>query len=457
MSPKPKSMRIQAKPTKEFFIEQLTRDISLIPAIVDLADNSVDGARRLKKDGDLDGLYINITAKSDKFEMSDNCGGIPLEIATNYAFRFGRANPSQPPSDEVGRFGIGMKRALFKLGNHFVVTSATATSRFKVDVRVSEWKAKADDWYFDFASPPEVDITVPKDQRGTTITVDELQESVAHTLGSTKGEEDLRDALASRLQYFIAKNLVVRLNDTTVIAHPHELVSTAKLAPAFKQLTLKGPSGGPVKVRLYCGIVKANVGDGKPEQAGWYVFCNGRLLLEADKSDATVWGKSGDKRFPLFHNQYTAFRGFAYFDAKDAGDLPMNTTKTGVDTESSVYRSARTEMLAMTRQVINFLNALKNERDAQREAGVNKKGPLTAMYEKSKMKATETIRTRDNFEIPKVKAPKWQSQVDTTVEVSYRVLAEHFEAVSDVLDIRKPSDVGLATFNDFRMRECPDE
>jgi hypothetical protein len=40
---------IQASPTKELFISMLVRDIELTPAIVDLVDNSFDGAIRLRR------------------------------------------------------------------------------------------------------------------------------------------------------------------------------------------------------------------------------------------------------------------------------------------------------------------------------------------------------------------------------------------------------------------------
>src|ERR1700736_3839618 len=41
------SNRIDAMPTKDFFISMLVRDIDLVDAIADLFDNCVDGARRM--------------------------------------------------------------------------------------------------------------------------------------------------------------------------------------------------------------------------------------------------------------------------------------------------------------------------------------------------------------------------------------------------------------------------
>ena len=45
--PAPQDDVVDARPTKRFFVRMLVRDIELVPAIIDLVDNSVDGAKRL--------------------------------------------------------------------------------------------------------------------------------------------------------------------------------------------------------------------------------------------------------------------------------------------------------------------------------------------------------------------------------------------------------------------------
>lgn len=50
---------IEGNPTKKFFIEMITRDISIEDAIIDLLDNSIDGATQINSD-DLSGFVINI-------------------------------------------------------------------------------------------------------------------------------------------------------------------------------------------------------------------------------------------------------------------------------------------------------------------------------------------------------------------------------------------------------------
>ncbi len=127
---------IDAHPTKELFISILVRDITIRDAIGDLLDNSVDGALRLRPDGNYDGLWVKIEldAKNDRFIIEDNCGGIPVDVARNYAFRFGRPENAEANKHSVGVFGIGMKRALFRLGKVFYVESIAQNSSFNMEV-----------------------------------------------------------------------------------------------------------------------------------------------------------------------------------------------------------------------------------------------------------------------------------------------------------------------------------
>lgn len=103
---------IKANPTREFFVNMLVRDILLKQAIIELIDNSIDGARTIKKDNDFTGLKIAVDFDGDSFCIRDNCGGIPLDVAQEYAFRFGRPKEKETGNNETtGIFGIGMKPA----------------------------------------------------------------------------------------------------------------------------------------------------------------------------------------------------------------------------------------------------------------------------------------------------------------------------------------------------------
>src|SRR5438045_8528574 len=79
--------RIDAMPTKDFFISMLVRDIDLVDAIAVLFDNCVDGARRMKAAGKYDGLSVRIKTSPSEFSITDDCGGIPVAVERLYAFR----------------------------------------------------------------------------------------------------------------------------------------------------------------------------------------------------------------------------------------------------------------------------------------------------------------------------------------------------------------------------------
>ena len=117
---------IDAAPTKSFFIDMLTRDIPLDQAILDLVDNSVDGAKALcaQAGGDFSGRWVKLEFGPEKFRIVDNCGGFGKQAVRTYAFKFGRPDAAVRTPHSIGQFGVGMKRVLFKFGRHFVVRSS---------------------------------------------------------------------------------------------------------------------------------------------------------------------------------------------------------------------------------------------------------------------------------------------------------------------------------------------
>ena len=97
----------------------------------------------------------------------------------------------------------------------------------------------------------------------------------------------------------------------------------------------------------------------------------------------TGWGeKAGDVSIPGFHGQFNHLRGYAYFDCDDASRLPWNTTKTGINTDSLIFRAVRLEMMKLMRPVVDFLNKLKEEK--RRKEHDDAVGPLEKMVAASR-------------------------------------------------------------------------
>lgn len=439
--------KINAMPTKELFIDMLTRDISLIPAIIDLVDNCADGAKRMGRGENLEGLWTRVNISQDCFKIADNCGGITVEIARKYAFRFGRTSDAPVLKHSIGEFGVGLKRAIFKMGSKFKVESATENSRFIVEQDVKEW-SKSPDWEFAFSTLEE-DKIIRDEKIGTTITVSNLHEDVALSFGLENFRIQLESDLKTKLQDPIAKGLAITVNGIPVNSAPLRLLSHDLLKPAYKELAYGDTPENMVRVKLYCGLGEKR----DPNMAGWHIFCNGRLILEAEQTEITGWGEKLDGIYiPGFHGQFNYLRGYAYFDSDDQGRLPWNTTKTGFNTDSPIYRAVKLEMNRLMRPVVDFLNKLKEEKEEkEKEAEDSEPGPLEILINESSAAEISDVPTRDIFTPPSVPAKFPKAASDARIQ--YFMSADKVAQVKKALKVTSNKQVGEKTFDYFYNAE----
>jgi HSP90 family molecular chaperone len=312
--------KASAHPHKEFFLHMITKDIALDACLLDLIDNAVDGATRVlganwKKDKAYAPYKISLTFNAKEFAISDNCGGIAYEDARDYAFRFGR-DPNQGPDTKhgIGLYGIGMKRALFKIGRKIEVLSSTNNEGFEVDINVDTWESTGD-WEFDLkkkkASPAA----------GTTLTVKSLNPGVGDDFKDSVFQNRLVRLVSRVYTRFIARGLVVEVNGTKVAAQPFTLKASKDFKPYTTSFDLAG-----VTVSIVAGLAEPPPEDDsaeaeipKSDYYGWYVICNERIIISGNKTDRTVWGDDG---FSSWHPQYSGFLGLVMFDATDPLKLP---------------------------------------------------------------------------------------------------------------------------------------
>jgi hypothetical protein len=440
--PNSANLRIDANPTKDFFISMLIKDIGATRAIIDLVDNCVDGAKRLRPRGNYAGLTIRIETTKEYFRISDNCGGITVDTAKEYAFRFGRPAQMTPTPHSVGQFGVGMKRALFKLGRKFRIESTTQNSHFVIQEDVDKWKLKKE-WEFEFQ---EVETGLPRTSvhnAGTIIKVWSLHAAIAENFSLDLFKARLAAELAEAHIQSTSKGLELVFNGTPLHHQALSLIQSQRLKPAHKSLSLRD-GAKTVSVRIYAGIAESD-----PSAAGWYVFCNGRLVLSAEQTIVTGWGETREETVPKYHNQFARFRGYIFFDSEDASLLPWNTTKSGVDSDSPRYRSARLEMIKLMRPVIDFLNRL----DAEKEIDVTDDKPLEAAIKASKSTELDAITLRSVFTAP---APRIIKIGPQTARIQYARPLAQVRRAQKVLKVRTLGAVGEKTFDYFYKRECED-
>jgi hypothetical protein len=465
---------IDARPTKRFFVRMLVRDIELVPAIVDLIDNSVDGAKRLaaertkgtKAKGsskprkakaadaiDLSGHHIDIEVDENVFVIEDDCGGIELDRAMNYAFRFGRLDDVEPLEGEVGQFGVGMKRALFKLGQHFVVESVAPKSSFTLDVPVAKWLEDQDRWAFPLDSRQEGQRN-PRRSLKTKIEVTELLPSVASEFQEASFLERLRTEIEFSHQAALASGLHIGMNGHELRSRPPTLLSSRDVKPRVvsKRLSSNGTS---VAMRLYAGFVKLSdegVDTDDPDRfsglglAGWYVICNGRMLLFADKTRLTGWGNE----VADYHPQYRRFRGYVYLTG-DSAAMPWNTAKTAIDEDSAVWREARKEIVLALREARTAMNKIKREVQG---TGATK-SPMTAKLEKAKPMPLSALPTSAKLVVPSGPSTSARKQ-KSSQRMDFEVPIERFEEVAESFGLSQPAAIGKRTFDYYYEREIAD-
>jgi hypothetical protein len=461
LTPDPK--RVLATPEKRFFISMIVKDIELIPAILDLVDNSIDGAKRLTSQQAKDrfkGLHVHLTLDPERFIIVDNCGGITAQHARDYAFRFGRPKGVHGADGEVGQFGVGMKRALFKLGAAFWIESTSERSSFVLPVDVDEWADDdhSTDWTFEFEEVDETTVH-PASELGTTIEVTKLRASVSQDFENDGFLSRLRSALELRHQEALQQGIELKLNDVTL----RPIIPVLRLSTEFRPIHIErsiGDNGGSVKMALFAGVETQEADDPDDDsdaeafrqqsKAGWYLFCNDRLLLAADQTALTGWGSAA----AAYHPQYRLFRGYVYLTADNSALLPWNTTKTGVDEDSAIFRQVQSEMWDALRMVQAVLNRAKKERQ---ERDPDDRPVLSAMT------AATAVRIRDlpiseTFSVPDdPPPPRPRRTTSNTKRIAYNVDLSDFTKVAAELGTESAPDVGRKTFSYFYEHEVPEE
>lgn len=450
-------------PAKKFFVDMLTRDIDLVDAILDLIDNCLDGATRSGLSDSPDGKYVGYEAEinfdGNFFEIKDNCGGIPRKIAEESAFRLGRANDKDPHLPTVGVYGIGMKRAMFKMGYAISVSSKTKEDGFMVSIDKA-WMDNDSDWYI-----PMGDYHDDDSEPGTDIKINDLRAGIDKRLGS--GEEFeayLVDEISKHYAFIINQGFSVKVNGR-------------RISPAFDQLSIdmdfrsKEKSLMPyiyktkikdVDVTLCVGFYRPLISDGEEEnvlegtqsskhKAGWTIICNDRVVLYADKTRVTGWGESG---VPNYHSQFISIAGFVEFKSSDPSQLPLTTTKRGIDGNSDVYLAVKEYMREGLKTFTSFTNKWKKTKYLDSEYF-----PTSSMQKKSKNDIVDLIQPQEWTTVrrgaggqvfrPSLPVPTSESgirQIRFSKKITdIQLLSEHFFDDSS----EHPSAVGEACFDEL--------
>lgn len=363
---------VDASPAKRFFVEMLTRDIELPDAILDLLDNCVDGAMRSpRKEGATNekpyfGYYAEISFSPEEFRIKDNCGGIPHDLAKKYALRLGRPDTERDAHiATVGVYGIGMKRAIFKLGTESKIYSNHPDGAFFIPIN-PDWLDDDKNWKL------QMQKAEVQSELGTEISVRSLREGVKTFFDPDADDFQTRfiTTLVKHYSYIIEKGFTVKVNNEIIspkiakfLLDGSALASAKGILPYVYTTSIDG-----VDVSLIMGMyaklpTEQEVEDGvegkrNKNEAGWTVICNDRIVLDNDKTHLTGWGEAG---VPHYHSQFISIAGVVSFHSNDARKLPVKTTKRGIDLDSSLYAMVKEQMREALKVFTSFTNKWKSD------------------------------------------------------------------------------------------------
>lgn len=360
---------VKAYPAKRFFVEMLTRDIELKDSILDLLDNCIDGVMRERRDHledarPYEGFEARIVFDKESFSIVDNCGGIPKGVALERAFRLGRPDrETDKDLPTVGVYGIGMKRAIFKMGREATVASHAADSSYAVDI-LPAWLDDDTDWML-----PITEIAAESGVLGTAVSVRDLYPGVSRLFSDATGFLiELKKSIAAYYGNIILKGFSVYVNGEKIIPITSAFILSQESFASGKGVVpyvYTGEFNG-VSIDVVVGFYRNLPTDeeqeaslaGRPttEQAGWTLICNDRVVLYADKTKVTGWGEAG---VPQYHTQFVSIAGVVSFKSKDASLLPITTTKRGIDGNSDLYLSVKEFMREGMKLFTDYTNKWK--------------------------------------------------------------------------------------------------
>ena len=435
-----------ASATRAFFVDMLIRDISIDGAIFDLIDNAVDAAySHSSQRKSLAGCRIDMSISEDAFKIHDNCGGIDIDIARDYAFRFGRATGFSP-STRIGEFGIGMKRAIFRLGRHFIVDSSTSDTRFTMEVDIEEWRREDGEWTF----PMTIEDT-PAPESGTSVIVRSLHEGVREVFAHREYKTGILREIAERYNEAIREDLEIVVNGTPVDVRLHQILSGSGITPLNESEQLDS-DGRTVDLQVIAGIGH----DRRPgTESGWNVYCNGRLVLKADRTELTGWGTDDPESgsgIPAWHPQYARFRGFVYFRSEHPAALPWTTTKTEIDEHSAVYRNALGKMRSAIRSFSRFTNELKNEREDFEESDGSLPLRIADALNGASYRRIDEV-SPSIFEVPERSVVPRVPSGPRMTNIHYKAEVSRVEDLKDALHLSTNRQVGETAFERLYSEE----
>lgn len=267
------------------------------------------------------------------------------------------------------------------------------------------WASSEEEWDFPIE---DLDNEETLQNGGTKIEISNINSGIAEKWDTDDKLTSFINSLIKSIQqsysFIIQKGFNIEINGDRVDPLPIQLLigtdSKSSIKPFLYQQTF-----GNVNVRLAVGfyapppspddIDDENTMKRSSADAGWTIVCNDRVVLYNDKSYLTGWGEAG---VPQYHTQFIGIRGIVIFESNNPKDLPMTTTKRGIDTSSNIYSAVKDRMRQGLKMFTDYTNRWKGRNDSERVYSTAAKCvPIDTLIDsREKVEAVTPIKFRQN-------------------------------------------------------------
>lgn len=174
--------------------------------------------------------------------------------------------------------------------------------------------------------------------------------------------------------------------------------------------------------------------------------------MEADTSNITGWGISP---IPKWHVNYVMFRGLLFLDSEETLNLPLTTTKKGIDATSDVYKAILPLMKNAMVNVLDFLKQIPQMGDKANEY----RQMLCDNYERKTALELKTFDFQEHI-VKRFEAPDLDmdiiSQKKDTVRIAFDAKKNAANAAKLHAEARSYKELGELTFEYYLHMEDVD-
>lgn len=327
-----------------FLQNVLTQDITTLEALYDLIDNSIDAAKsKIAAAGDYkkdqyglpesyNGFEIEIKIGKNSLSITDNCSGID-----EHTFQFGTFHTGKTSNHPfgIGRFGVGLKRSLLKMGNSYEVAIDDASVQYIANFDKSNIGGALDNKMFANVYPSTGKIF-------SAFSVSDLHSEVVNDIHSVAWFENAVEGLNQRYGLYAQKGMAILLEDTfrgdqyTVDAPLPKIREDGKFIPINKNILIHG-----VSIKIRSGIHQNYFFPGEDQYSlsknrtltaefGIYLICNDRVIVSASTASDYGWNAK-------WHSEYNGYICLVHFLAENPALLPLNSPKTAFRLDSPLF------------------------------------------------------------------------------------------------------------------------